>query len=152
MFNILVHKMFKWYSGGGRMPSRVLYRLIRWYYHCDIPYNINLNGVWFCHNGFGIVINANAQIGEGCYIQHGVTIGVRDDIQNTKAPRIGKNCYIGARAILIGDIAIGDNVKIGAGAVVISDIPNGATAVGVPAKIVKNNNGEKTSKTFPHRY
>ncbi len=116
--------------------SKLLYRWARWYYHCDIPYSVNLEGVHLCHNGFGIVINPKAEIGAGTYIQHDVTIGIRDDIKGSRAPRIGRNCYIGAKATIIGDITIGDNVKIGAGAVVISDIPDGATAVGVPAKVV----------------
>lgn len=63
-------------------------------------------------------------------------LGIRDDIKGSGAPRIGRNCYIGAKATIIGNITIGDNVKIGAGAVVISDIPDGAIAVGVPARIV----------------
>ena len=82
------------------------------------------------------MINPNCSIGEGTYIQHGVTIGSRDDIKNVKAPEIGKGCYIGAHAVLIGDIKIGDNVKIGAGAVVTKDMPNNVTAVGVPAHII----------------
>lgn len=67
-----------------------------------------------------------------------MTIGSRDDLKIEKAPKIGKNCYIGAKATIIGDITIGDNCKIGAGAVVISDVPSGCTAVGVPAKVIKN--------------
>lgn len=119
-----------------RLFLKLFLRFINWYYHCDIPCNINLKGVFFCHNGFGVVINPNTSIGEGTYIQHGVTIGSRDDIKNPKAPTIGKNCYIGAKATIIGDITIGDNVRIGAGAVVLTDIPDGATAVGVPARII----------------
>lgn len=82
---------------------------------------------------------------KGHISSRGGTVGVRDDIGDTKAPRIGKNCYIGAKATVIGDISIGDNVKIGAVAVVISDIPDGATAVGVPAKIIKNHNEKNFS-------
>lgn len=137
-FNRLILKEFILYQRGGisKILCKILNRLIRWYYHCDIPYSLNLNNVYFCHKGFGVVINPNAYIGEGTYIQHGVTIGSRDDTNIIKAPNIGKNCYIGAKATIIGDIRIGNNVKIGAGAVVISDIPDGATAVGVPAKIL----------------
>lgn len=115
-----------------------MYRLFRLYYHCDIPGAVNLKGVYFCHNGFNVVINPKTVIGEGTYIQHGVTIGSRDDKGNINAPKIGKNCYIGAKATIIGDIVIGDNCKIGAGAVVISNIPSGATAVGVPARIIEH--------------
>jgi len=104
-------------------------------------------GVFFCHNGFNIVINPKTKIGKNTYIQHGVTIGVRDDKKDCNAPTIGNNCYIGAKATIIGDIQIGDNCKIGAGALVISDIPAGCTAVGVPARIIrKEYNNYKTER------
>lgn len=115
--------------------SALLSRLIRWYYHCDIPYSINLQGVYFYHKGFGVVINPNARIGKGTSIQHAVTIGEL----NGGSPTIGKNCYIGARAIILGPIIIGNNVKIGAGSLVMTDIPDGCTAVGVPARIIRHN-------------
>lgn len=127
---------------GGGIPRRIITRLmsifIERYYHCQIPSCVKLKGCYFCHNGFGIVINPNAEIGEGTYIQHGVTIGARDDIRDPSAPHIGRNCYIGAKATIIGNITIGDNVKIGANALVCKDVPSGCTAIGVPAKIVKN--------------
>ena len=137
-FNHLIQKQSILYRGGviSKILCKILNRCIRWYYHCDIPYSLNIRNVYFCHKGFGVVINPNAYIGEGTYIQHGVTIGSRDDTNNIKAPNIGKKCYIGAKATIRGDVRIGNNVKIGAGAVVISDIPDGATAVGVPAKII----------------
>lgn len=137
-FNRIIQKEYSLYLKGGiwRMSCKLINRLLRWYYCCDIPYSLDLRGVYLCHNGFGIVINKNSSIGEGTYIQHGVTIGERDDIKNSNAPWIGKNVYIGAKAIIIGDVKIGDNAKIGAGAVVLSDVPEGATAVGVPAKII----------------
>ena len=116
--------------------SSLLNKWISWRYHCDIPQSLDLNGVFLCHNGFGIVINPKAKIGKGTIIQHSVTIGSRHDINEILAPQIGENCYIGAKATIIGDIRIGHNVKIGAGAVVLKDIPDGATAVGVPAKII----------------
>ena len=116
--------------------SNLLSKWISWRYHCDIPQSLDLEGVFLCHSGFGIVINPTATIGKGTVIQHGVTIGSRHDINETIAPQIGENCYIGAKATLIGNIRIGNNVKIGAGAVVLQDVPDGATAVGVPAKII----------------
>lgn len=137
-FNKLIQIRYRLYCGGtiARRIAIWMSYIIRWYYHCEIPYTINPHGIFFCHYGFGIVINPNTVIGEGTYIQHDVTIGSRDDIGQREAPVIGKNCYIGAKAIIIGNIKIGDNVKIGAGAVVISDIPSNSTAVGVPAKVI----------------
>lgn len=114
------------------------YKSVR--YCFEIPYDIYYNsGVHFAHSGRGTVINHLSKIGEGTYIQHYVTLGVRDDKNESKAPVVGKNCYIGARAILIGDITIGDNCKIGAGAVVVKDVPSDSTVVGVPAKVIAIN-------------
>ena len=119
-----------------KIYSKMLYRYVRFYYHCDIPYNANIQDVYFAHNGLGIVVNPNSKIFSGTFIQHGVTIGE----ENGLSPIIGHNCFIGARAIIIGGISIGDNVRIGAGAVVVSDIPDNSTAVGVPARIIKVQN------------
>lgn len=57
--------------------------------------------------------------------------------ESHESSMIGKNVFIGARAIILGGVSIGDNAKIGAGAVVLNDIPADCTAVGVPAKVVK---------------
>ena len=117
-----------------RLFSKVIYRYIRVIYSADLPYQLDLDGVYLCHNGFGIVINPSATIGRGTTIQHCVTIGEMDG--SHKCPVIGEGCYIGARAIVLGDINIGNNVKIGAGAVVIRDVPENCTVIGVPAYIV----------------
>jgi serine O-acetyltransferase len=90
--------------------------------------------VWFCHNGFGVVINRNCKI-LGGVIQHSVTIGEVDD--GGKSPMIHKGVFIGARAVLLGDITIGENTKIGAGAVVLKDVPANCLAVGIPARTIK---------------
>ena len=128
--------------GGGKLLkiNALVQDWLHWRYHCDIPYSIDIEGVFFCHSGLGIVVNPNAKIGKGTVIQHRVTIGARDDIRDTRAPQIGENVYIGAGAMLIGNIKVGNNARIGAGAVVVKDVPEGATAVGVPAKIIQKNN------------
>lgn len=113
--------------------KKLQWRIIRIICHCDIPSGIDLTGVYLCHNGFGIVINPESIIGSGTVIQHSVTIGEMDG--SHKCPVIGKNVFIGARAMVLGDIKVGDNVKIGAGAVVIKDVPDNCTVVGVPARI-----------------
>ncbi len=53
------------------------------------------------------------------------------------APKLAGNVQLGAGAKVLGDICIGDNASIGANAVVLQDIPAGATAVGIPARIVE---------------
>ena len=89
----------------------------------------------FQHNGLGVVISEHAVIGNDCVIYQHVTIGALED-GSDKVPVVGNSVVIGAGSCLLGPIHIGDGAKIGAGAVVLIDVPAGATAVGVPAKIV----------------
>jgi serine O-acetyltransferase len=87
------------------------------------------------HSG-AIVIHGCARIGDDCIIRQGVTIGNRRLDDPLGAPFIGDRVNIGAGAKLLGRIKIGNDVEIGANAVVISDVPDGAIAVGVPARIL----------------
>lgn len=78
----------------------------------------------------GVVINSKVIGGKNILIEHGVTIGE----EKGATPVLGDNIFIGAGAKIIGDVTVGCNVRIGANAVVVKDVPEGATAVGVPAK------------------
>lgn len=82
----------------------------------------------------GIVIGANAVIGDEVTILQNVSIGRRSELP-ARSPRIGRGVYIGAGATILGDIRIGDFAKIGADTVVTSDVPAGCTAVGNPARL-----------------
>lgn len=84
------------------------------------------------HGLHGVFISRYAKIDEGCRIYQNVTIG---EVKH-KAPEIGKNCLIGAGAIIVGDIKIGDNVKIGAGAVIFKDVPEGATVLSPEPRVI----------------
>lgn len=101
-------------------------------FNCSIPYTTNIEENVEIVHSIGIVLHQKSTIGAGTKIYQNVTIG------NGSGPKIGKNCLIGSGAVILGNITIGDNVKIGANAVVLTDIPSDCTAVGVPAKIVKN--------------
>jgi len=87
------------------------------------------------HSG-AIVVHGNAQIGNDCIIRQGVTIGNRRLDEPYNAPIIGNNVNIGAGAKILGAVKVGNNAIIGANAVVIKDVPEGAVAVGIPAKIL----------------
>ena len=93
----------------------------------------------FIDHGFGVVIGETAIIGDNVTIYHGVTLGGTGKEKGKRHPTIENNVMIGASAKVLGNIIIGENSKIGAGAIVLNDIPKNATAVGVPAKVVKTN-------------
>lgn len=101
----------------------------------SIPKNVCDMGLSLPHYG-SIVINANCKIGENCRIQNNVNIGATGG--SSKAPKIGKNVYIGPGAVVFGDIEIANYCFIGANAVVNKSFTEPYSVIaGVPAKVVK---------------
>ena len=96
----------------------------------------------FIDHGMGVVIGETAEIGDNCTIYQGVTLGGTGKDQGKRHPTLGNNVLVGSGAKVLGPFRVGDNARIAAGAVVLKEVPDNATAVGVPAKIVKLN-GEK---------
>lgn len=82
----------------------------------------------------GIVIGANAVVGDEVTILQNVSIGRHGGLP-IRSPRIGRGVFIGSGATILGDIEIGDFAKIGAGTVVTGDVPPGCTAIGNPARL-----------------
>lgn len=94
------------------------------------------------YGGMALVVHARAVIGRDCVIGQGVTIGAAAGYASSEhhpVPVIGDDCYLAAGAKILGGITIGNRCTIGANAVVLSDLPDGAIAVGVPARIVGEN-------------
>ncbi len=84
----------------------------------------------------GIFIHSDVVMGENCSISQGVTIGLGGKDKTYGVPTVGKNVYFGAGAKVLGKFTIGDGAAVGANAVVLTSVPAGATAVGVPARII----------------
>ena len=102
----------------------------------DIPLNCQLGGGLIMTHPNGIVIHPEAVIGVNCLLFQQVTIGAG---KVPGLPIIGGHVDVGAGAKILGGITIGEHAKIGANAVVLQDVPAYATAVGIPAKIIKGN-------------
>ena len=88
-------------------------------------------------HGMGIVIGETAEVGDDCLIYHGVTLGGTGKDQGKRHPTIGNNVLISCGAKVLGPFKVGDNSRIAANAVVLSEVPDDATAVGIPAQIVR---------------
>ncbi len=88
-------------------------------------------------HGMGIVIGETAEVGDDCLIYHGVTLGGTGKETGKRHPTIGNNVMIACGAKVLGPFTVGDNARIAANAVVLSEVPEDATAVGIPAQIVK---------------
>src|SRR5262249_49553918 len=87
----------------------------------------------FVSNGEATILSAE-RIGANLQVHQGVTIGW--DYRGERRPILGDDVFIGAGAKILGAITVGDRAMIGANAVVMCDVPPGATAVGIPARIV----------------
>lgn len=98
----------------------------------EIPINSPIGGGLMIPHPNGIVIHPASTIGPNCLILQQVTLAR----MNTGSPTLGAHVDIGAGAKLLGGIHIGDYARIGANAVVMQDVPAGATAVGIPARII----------------
>ena len=81
----------------------------------------------------GVVINSRVRGGTGVVIESSVVIGDEKGM----SPRLGDDVFIGTGAKIIGGVVIGSGARIGANAVVVKDIPARATAVGIPARVVR---------------
>ena len=88
-------------------------------------------------HGMGIVIGETAEVGDDCLIYHGVTLGGTGKDQGKRHPTVGNNVLLSCGAKVLGPFRIGDNARIASNAVVLSEIPPEATAVGVPARVVR---------------
>ena len=128
-------------TGKKHFLVRVLCIVIRRHYGSGIPVKQDINRFRTPHGFHGIFISKNAKIGDGCTIFHQVTIGAECCKKSGGgAPTIGKNCYIGAGAKIIGNVVVGNNVRIGANAIVVNDVPDNCTVVmNKPRVIVRKN-------------
>src|ERR1700736_3144891 len=95
----------------------------------------------FIDHGMGVVIGETAEIGDDCTLYHGVTLGGTSWNAGKRHPTLGRGVVLGAGAKILGPILVGDGAKVGSNAVVVRDVPAGATAVGIPARIVTGDDG-----------
>ena len=101
---------------------------------CDIPLTTRIGGGLLIPHPNGIVIHPEVSIGPNCLLLQQVTLGTT----GTGIPILGGHVDVGAGAKVLGGVHLGDHCVIGANAVVIEDVPTGATAVGVPARVVRS--------------
>ncbi len=119
------------------LPVLVVYKLVvEWLLTVDLPVRTRVGPGLSLDHAYGIVVHPDAVLGSGCVLIQGVTIGQKSTTGEQRAPMIGNDVTFGANASALGPIHIGDGARIGAGAVVLQNVPAGATAVGVPARVM----------------
>ena len=141
---IWIHRIshFLW-NNGLKWLGRFLSHLSRIITGIEIHPGAKIGNRVFIDHGFGVVIGETTEIGDGCTIYQGVTLGGTSLYKGTKRhPTLGRNVVVSAGAKVLGGFEVGDNAKIGSNAVVIKPVPAGATAVGIPARIIPSKTGE----------
>ena len=123
---------------GFKWVARFVSNFSRWFTGIEIhPAAVIGERVFFDH-AMGVVVGETAQIGDGCTIYQGVTLGGTSLYKGVKRhPTLGKDVVVGAGAKVLGGFTVGDGARIGSNAVVVKPVPAGATAVGNPARIIQ---------------
>ncbi len=110
----------------------------RWATGIEIHPGARIGRRVFIDHGMGVVIGETAEVGDDCTLYHQVTLGGTSWNEGKRHPTLGKGVVVGAGAKILGPLLIGDGAKIGSNAVVVKDVPAGATAIGIPARILTN--------------
>ncbi|CAM2076466.1 MULTISPECIES: sugar O-acetyltransferase [Clostridia] len=136
--------------------------------YIEPPFHANFGGkhVHFGKNiyaNFNLTLVDDTHIYVGDYTMFGPNVTVataghpilpelrKEGYQYNASITIGKNCWIGAGAIILPGITIGDNVVIGAGSIVTKDIPSNVVAVGNPCKVLREVNEHDKKYYFKNR-
>jgi serine O-acetyltransferase len=136
---LVLHRGSHWlWQRGLRWLARFVSQLSRWLTGIEIHPGARIGDGVFIDHGMGVVIGETAEVGDGCTIYQGVTLGGTSLAKGSKRhPTLGRNVVVGAGAKVLGGFEVGDDAAIGSNAVVTKPVPAGATAVGIPARIIQ---------------
>ena len=135
---MLFHRFAHWLWGVGlKWLARLVSHGTRWLTGIEIHPGATIGRRFFIDHGMGVVIGETAEIADDCTLYHGVTLGGTSWNKGKRHPTLGKGVVVGAGAKILGPITIGDGARIGSNAVVVKDVPPGATAIGIPARIIE---------------
>ena len=127
----------KLYLGGHKFSARAVSQAAKFLTGIEIHPGATIGRGLVIDHGMGVVIGETAEIGDNCTLYQGVTLGGTGKDLGKRHPTLGNNVLVGAGAKVLGPIKINDNSKVAANAVVLKDIAESSTAVGIPAKVVR---------------
>lgn len=135
---ILYHRLAHWlYRHGARFLARAVSQWSRFWTGIEIHPGAVIGRRFVIDHGMGIVIGETAEVGDDVLLYQGVTLGGTGKDQGKRHPTIGNHVMIGSGAKVLGPFTVGDYARVAANAVVLSEVPQDATAVGVPARVVR---------------
>jgi serine O-acetyltransferase len=137
---VYIHKLAHWFwLNGLRWLGRFTSHLGRWLTGIEIHPGAKIGSCVFIDHGMGVVIGETAEVGDGCTIYQGVTLGGTSLYRGEKRhPTLGEGVMVAAGAKVLGGFTVGAGARIGSNAVVVKEVPAGATVVGIPGRIVES--------------
>ncbi len=137
---IRAHRVAHWfYSRNFKFIARAISQHSAKKTNIEIHPGAKIGNRFFIDHGTGVVIGETSEIGDDVTIYQGVTLGGTGKDTGKRHPTIGNGVMIGSGAKILGPFKVGDNSNIASGAVVLNEIPPNSTAVGVPARVIKQN-------------
>ncbi|MCA1925652.1 MAG: serine O-acetyltransferase [Thiobacillus sp.] len=134
---ILIHRLAHGlWRRGWKWLARFTSHTARWLTGIEIHPGAAIGRRVFIDHGMGVVIGETAEVGDDCTLYHGVTLGGTSWNKGKRHPTLRSGVVVGAGAKILGPIIIGAHARVGSNAVVVKDVPEGATAVGIPARIL----------------
>ncbi len=147
---ILAHRLsHKLYKKGYHFSARAISQLARFFTGIEIHPGATIGKRFVIDHGMGVVIGETAIIGDDVLVYQGVTLGGSGKEKKKRHPTIGNGVLVGCGAKVLGSFSVGDGSRVASNAVVLKEIPDEATAVGIPAKVVRIK-GEKPEETLDH--
>jgi serine O-acetyltransferase len=148
---IYIHRLASWFWRHGlRWLGRFTSHLGRWLTGIEIHPGAKIGSCVFIDHDMGVVVGETAEVGDGCTIYQGVTLGGTSLERGAKRhPTLGPGVVVGAGAKILGGFTVGAGAKIGANSVVTKAVPAGATVVGIPGRVVEEQ-GEKSERFAPY--
>jgi serine O-acetyltransferase len=132
-----MHQLAHWlWSNRFRWLGRAVSHCSRFLTGIEIHPGATIGRRVFIDHGMGVVIGETAEIADDCTLYHGVTLGGTSWSKGKRHPTLQAGVVVGAGAKVIGPITVGPGARVGSNAVVVKDVPAGATAVGIPARII----------------
>ncbi|PKM23889.1 MAG: serine O-acetyltransferase [Gammaproteobacteria bacterium HGW-Gammaproteobacteria-13] len=134
------------WGSGWKWLARVVSNFGRWMTGIEIHPGAKIGRRFFIDHGMGIVIGETAEIGNDVTLYQGVTLGGTSWNKGKRHPTLEDGVVVGAGAKVLGPFTVGAGAKIGSNAVVTKEVPAGATAVGIPGRIIVKTDDEQEAK------
>jgi serine O-acetyltransferase len=139
---ICVYRYGRWTRGlrpwALGLPFKLVYRMldvaVRILFGIELSTNSDIGPGFYIGHAGNIVVHG--RLGARCSIGQGVTIGSKGAGLSDGYPQLGDDVYLGAGAMVIGNVKVGDGVVVGANTVVVRDVPDGCRVVSAPVRIL----------------